>query len=282
VDPRLYPTEGNGITVTGTVGVNDLRGGGGKGQRKGKDIGAGVGLDDEGELTNVSVEVAPPPPPQEEVLSNVSVEVAPPAAAAAAKTSKQRKKDARHERKQQCGPRPMWQHERPQKEKLSMNEMIDKMEQEAVQRLAEKKAAHDEAVQLFVSEMEPDDQPDDQPQGSKWRNSAHQRRRSLIDMAANGDDLQGEVTRRLNREHVTFAGTVGVNDLRGGGGGKGQHKGKDIGAGVGMDDEGRLSDDLVDVTPRRRRISSAGPVVRAPPSKQAATAGTGCVAAPRA
>ena len=78
VDPRLNPTEGNGVTVTGTVGVNDLRGGGGKGQHKGKDIGAGVGMDVVGELTNVSVEVAPPPPPQEEVLTNVSVEVAPP------------------------------------------------------------------------------------------------------------------------------------------------------------------------------------------------------------
>ena len=32
------------VTVTGPVGVNGLRGGGGKGQHKGKDIGAGVGM----------------------------------------------------------------------------------------------------------------------------------------------------------------------------------------------------------------------------------------------
>ncbi len=38
-DPRLYPTEGNGVRVryTGTLDMRDLRGGGGgKGQSKGK------------------------------------------------------------------------------------------------------------------------------------------------------------------------------------------------------------------------------------------------------
>jgi hypothetical protein len=119
-----------------------------------------------------------------------------------------------------------------------MNEMIDKMEQEAAQRLAEKKAVHDEAVQLFVSEIEPDDQPDDQKrQSSKWSNSARQRRRSLIDLAANGGDLQGDVTKRLNRDHVTFAGPVGVNDLRGGGGGKGDRLPSGHGTGVGVEVE---------------------------------------------